>query len=114
MSGANGQAVPFDLDAASAAIEKQAVPFVFTYKGTVYEMRNPKLWSVAEQEALADAEGDAATSLLADLIGRDTWRALVEAGATNATIEAVMTAANEAAGVPNSSTPSKRATTARR
>lgn len=119
MSGAaNGQPVPFNLDAAAAAIEQASAPFVFEYKGRVYQMRNPALVRLAIQEDLAkavkDEDEERQAELMAEMIGKETYRGLLDAGATGATLQALTKAAAEAGGVPNSSAPSRRASATRR
>jgi hypothetical protein len=103
----------FDLDAAAAAAvaEGNAAPFLFTYKGTDYQVPPATDWPLEAQSLIGRGELEAA---LVMLLGREAYDALVAAGMTVGELNVLFTAVGEAAGVgglPNLSAPAAAAST---
>jgi len=79
---ANGNgAGAFDLEAAAeaAAREAKAAPFLFTYKGSNYQVPPSQSWPVEVMDLIA--KGDLSEGL-SRLIGAEQWQQLTEAGIT--------------------------------
>ena len=74
---ANGHVEAFDLEAAAAANEAEAVPFAFTYKGETYHVPPMTAWPITALRALAAGNLDAALSVL---LGEDAYESLSAAG----------------------------------
>lgn len=106
---ANGHAEVFDLEAAAAANEAEAVPFAFTYKGEVYHVPPMTAWPITALRALAAGDLDAA---LSNLLGDDAYEALSAAGLRVGDLNALFDKISADAGMgalPNSSGPPRRA-----
>jgi hypothetical protein len=83
VTGSNGaRRVPLDLDAARAArAEATRETFAFTLAGEPFEVRPTDEWPLESQVRLA--EGDLVAAVPQLLVGEEeTWRRLVELGAT--------------------------------
>jgi hypothetical protein len=103
----------YDLSAASNAALAEALerPFRFTYKGTVYELPNQKLWPLS---AMDDMGGDIGQFLTAIGAKPEVYDNLSQAGLVVGELQLLIEAAVKDAGVgnlPNSKPPQRRATT---
>lgn len=106
---ANGHAAVFDLEAAAAANEAEAVPFAFTFKGETYHVPPMTAWPITALRALAAGNLDGA---LSELLGEDAYEALSAAGLRVGDLNVLFDKISADAGMtslPNSSGPPQRA-----
>jgi len=98
MSARNGRAARFDLDAASAAAlaETRPEPFLFTYKGSDYQVPAAVTWPLEAQALIGAGELEDALIML---LGDKQYSALVKAGMTVGELSVLFQAVGEAAGV---------------
>jgi hypothetical protein len=109
----NGQAQRFDLDAAAAAAaaEAKATPFLFTYKGSDYEVPAALSWPVEVMDMIG--QGDLSEALT-QLLGEDQHARLIAQGINLGELNVLFDAIASASGLgdlPNSPAPRRRATT---
>lgn len=109
---ANGQAVPFDLDAAAeaAAGEAEGATFAFTYKGTRYEVPPTTTWPVSAFRDIAN--GDLETAL-SKLLGEDAFGGLADAGLRLGDLNLLFEEIARGSGLnlPNSRPPARQSST---
>jgi hypothetical protein len=103
----------YDLSEAASAALAEAIgrPFRFTYKATVYELPNQKLWPLS---AMDDMGGDIGQFLTAIGAKPDVYQGLSAAGLCVGELQLLIEAAAKDAGVgnlPNSKPPARRGTT---
>jgi hypothetical protein len=108
-ASANGHGT-FDLAAAGAAAEADAVPFAFHYAGKPYTVPPAATWPLSAVRATATEDFEEA---LCTLIGDATYNKLVDDGLKLGELRVLFQAMTEAGGVklPNSRPPQRRAST---
>ena len=117
-AGANGHTAvrtvaKWDLETAAraAATEADLDPFAFTYKGGDYEVPPQRLWPVKALVAVAAGQLDEA---LPELLGKDAFASMCDAGLNVGEMTALFDRLAEAAGMdnlPNSGPPQRRGST---
>ncbi len=108
----NGGRPKWDLETAAraAATEADRIPFAFTYKGGDYTVPSQKQWPVKALVAVAAGQLDEA---LPELLGKDAFARMCDAGLTVGEMTALFDKLAEAAGMdlPNSGPPQPRVST---
>jgi hypothetical protein len=115
-AAANGTTTPtgvFDLDAAVEAAKAEAggEPFVFTWKGTTYEVPTATEWPMEALTALADGNLPVA---MGALLGEEAYGDMIRGGITVGGMNTLFDAIGKAAGMgglPNSLAPPQPAST---
>ena len=113
MSAAASNGRPFDLDAAvqAAYTENEPRPFVFTYHGAEHTAPPAASWPLEAQALIAAGQVEQA---MRQILGADTYGALIAAGMTMGELTVLLEAIGAESGVAglgNSSAPALPATT---